>query len=63
MPKRPLQDARLIALFILGCFVLTYPLLSLFSRDVTFFGIPLLYAYLYGAWLALIVLAGLVARH
>ncbi|MBS1189867.1 MAG: hypothetical protein H6R10_1659 [Rhodocyclaceae bacterium] len=62
MPKRSLQDARLIALFLLGCLALTYPLLSLFSRSGTIFGIPLLYVYLYGAWATLIVLAGLATR-
>ncbi|HET9596093.1 MAG TPA: hypothetical protein VFP65_10955 [Anaeromyxobacteraceae bacterium] len=45
---------RLTALFVLGCVLLNYPVLSLFSRPVEVAGIPLLYAYLFGVWLVLI---------
>jgi hypothetical protein len=45
---------RLTALFILGCVLLNYPVLSLFARNVDIAGIPLLYAYVFGAWLLLI---------
>ncbi|MGE5621525.1 MAG: hypothetical protein ACM3VY_00720 [Candidatus Bathyarchaeota archaeon] len=62
VPKRSLRDVRLVALFILGGAVLTYPLLSLVSRNETILGIPILYAYIYGIWVVLIALAGLVTR-
>jgi hypothetical protein len=51
---------RLAAIFMMGCVALNYPILSLFSRRTTVAGIPLLYAYVFGAWLLLIVLAALV---
>jgi hypothetical protein len=42
----------------------SYPLLSIFNSDGTVFGIPVLYAYLFGAWALLIVLAILIVeRH
>lgn len=46
---------RLVALFLLGVLLFSYPLLSLFNTAVTVFGIPLLYAWLFGVWAALIV--------
>ncbi len=37
---------RLVGLFLLGCMLFNYPLLSLFNHPVSqVFGIPLLYAY------------------
>ena len=53
---------RLVALFVLGCLLLSYPLLSLFNTGGTLWGIPLLYIYLFGVWAALIVLMGLVVE-
>jgi len=53
--------ARLIILFILGLLFLNYPLLSLFSKKaVTFLSIPLLYAFVYIFWGALIVISFLI---
>lgn len=53
-------DARgaspLVAVFLLGCLLVSYPLLALFNVRVTVFGVPLLYAYLLCVWAALIVL-------
>jgi hypothetical protein len=55
--KRPhLTGQRLAAIFILGAALFNYPLLSLFDRPGEMFGLPLLYAYLFLAWLLLIVL-------
>jgi hypothetical protein len=45
---------RLVALFVLGWLLFSYPLLSLFNTAGVVFGIPILYAYLFGAWFALI---------
>ncbi|MDK9712787.1 MAG: hypothetical protein OEL86_01555 [Sulfuritalea sp.] len=50
-----LTAQRLAFLFLLGCFFFNYPLLSVFNRHGEFFGLPLLYAWLMGSWLALIV--------
>ena len=51
---------RLVALFVLGCLLFSYPLMSLFNSGGTLWGIPLLYAYLFGAWAGLIALMVLV---
>ena len=56
MAHRAVEAQRLVALFILGCLLFSYPLLSLFNTGGTVFGIPLLYAYLFGVWALLIVL-------
>jgi hypothetical protein len=53
------RQQRLVALFLFGVLLFNYPLLALFSRPVEVLGIPLLYAYIFGAW-ALFV--GLLAR-
>ena len=51
-----LTAQRLVALFLFGCLLFNFPLLAVFNRDVDVFGIPLLYAYIFGAWLLLIAL-------
>ena len=52
----------LIVLAIGGLLALNYPLLSLFDRDATVFGIPLQFVHLFGVWTLLIggiaILAG-----
>jgi hypothetical protein len=56
MGLRPEQSQRLVAVFALGCLLLTYPLLALFNRGGSVWGVPLLYAYLFGTWAVLIAL-------
>ncbi len=61
--KRPgLTGQRLIAVFLLGCLLLNYPLLALFNIDYSVFGIPLLYIYTFVAWAVLIALTALIAE-
>lgn len=60
MANRTLRGQRLVALFLLGCLLFSYPLLALFDADQRLFGLPLLFAYLFGAWALLIVLMMLV---
>jgi hypothetical protein len=57
-----LRAQRLLALFALGWLLLNLPLLTLWDRDVTVFGLPLLPAALFTGWALLIVLAGWVAE-
>jgi hypothetical protein len=57
-----LKHQRLVGLFVLGCLLFNYPLLALFSRDGTLFGIPILYAYVFIAWAAFIALVALLVR-
>jgi len=57
-----IKNQRLVALFLLGCLLFNYPLLSLFNNPVEIFGIPLLYAYLFAVWGLLIALMALVTE-
>ena len=54
------KGQRLVALFLLGVLLFNYPLLALFDRAATAFGVPLLYVYIFCAWAALIALLALV---
>jgi hypothetical protein len=60
MAKRSKQNKRLIALFFLGYLLFNYPLMALFNLPEVVWGIPLLYAYLFGVWVLLIVLVILI---
>ena len=60
--KTNLKRQRLIAVFLLGCLLLNYPLLSLFGSGGSVFGIPVLFAYIFGAWLLLIVVMAVVVE-
>jgi hypothetical protein len=60
MANRAVQAQRLAALFVLGCLLFSFPLLALFNAGGTVFGIPVLYAYLFGVWAGLIALMILV---
>jgi hypothetical protein len=57
-----LKNRRLAGVFLLGWVLFNYPFLSLFNRPTTLLGIPLLYAYVFGAWALVIVLIMLGAR-
>lgn len=60
MNRSRLTGQRLVAIFILGCVLLNYPVLFLFTRQVELHGIPLLYAYIFLAWAGLILLMAAV---
>ena len=62
MAPRAVKAQRLAALFILGCLLFSYPLISLFNVGGTIAGIPTLYAYLFGAWAGLIALMILIVE-
>ena len=53
-----MMNSWLVAAFLLGCLLFTYPILSLFNHDGMLWGIPILYLYLFAAWALLI---GLIA--
>jgi hypothetical protein len=53
---------RLISLFIVGCLLLNFPILSLFNIKGFLMGIPLLYLYIFTAWALLVVFIGLIMR-
>lgn len=51
-----IRNKRLIGLFLMGCIVFNYPILSLFNVDRLIFGIPLLYLFIFGVWFIFIFL-------
>ncbi|KAB2966687.1 hypothetical protein [Zoogloea sp.] len=56
MIKATLTGQRLVAVFLLGCILVNYPVLSVFNPDATWGGIPVLYLYVFGVWAAVIAL-------
>lgn len=60
---RQQSKEHIVILFIGGVVAINYPLLELFDRAWAPFGIPLLYFYLYFAWLLIIVLLIVVVQH
>jgi len=57
-----MTNSWLVAAFLLGCLLVTYPLLSLFDRGETVYGIPLLYLYLFAAWALLIAMMAIAVE-
>ena len=62
MQERERKGQRLIALFILGCVLFNYPVLSLFNVASEVFGVPVLYAYIFVAWALLVTLMALTVQ-
>lgn len=60
MNKPNVKGERLVALFLLGFLLFNYPVLALFNRPDMVFGVPVLYAYVFGAWALFIVLLACV---
>ncbi len=59
---QPRRRERLIALSIIGFLLLNYPLLAVFAKDVRLFGLPLLWVYLFAAWIGIIACTGVLLR-
>ena len=53
---------RFVALCMLGMVLFNYPILALFNVGGSLFGVPILYAYIFIAWAALIALMAYVAE-
>jgi hypothetical protein len=62
MSDSSVKSQRFIALCILGVLLFNYPILALFNVPGTLFGVPVLYAYMFGAWAGLIGLMALAVR-
>ncbi len=60
--RKGLAGQRLVAIFIAGVLLLNFPLLSLFDRSVSLFGLPLLHVYLFAVWGGLIVAVGWIVE-
>jgi hypothetical protein len=62
MREFDVRGQRLAALCLLGFLLFSYPLLAVFNVQATVLGIPVLYAYFFIAWAALIALMALVVE-
>lgn len=60
--RERMRSGRLTAVGAFALLLLNFPLLSLFDRPVRVFGVPLLWAYLFTLWAALIALIAYVVR-
>jgi hypothetical protein len=56
MTPENIKNKRLFCLFLLGCLIFNYPIISLFNHEIFIFGIPLLFVFLFCAW-GLIIIA------
>jgi hypothetical protein len=62
MIPRDLKGQRLAALAVLGWLLLTQPLLSIVDHPARIFGVPVLYAWIFGVWMLLIVLMAVIVE-
>ena len=62
MTRPGARGPRLACVFLLGVILFTYPLLAVFNVGGSVLGVPVLYAYLFGAWFLVIALAASVLR-
>jgi hypothetical protein len=60
--RQGLRNERLVALFILAWFAFHPPIITLFGANAMVLGLPVLYFYLFAAWLAVIVLVRVILR-
>ena len=61
LARRKREDSA-FALPVLGLLLLASPLLDLVAGDLQVFGIPAAYAYVFAAWIGLILLTRALAR-
>lgn len=59
--KRKLRDGALL-LPLFGAFLLLTPIITIFTGPITVFGLPLMFIYIFGVWLALVIVARAMAR-
>ncbi len=60
--RKGLAGQRLVAVFAAGLLLFNFPLLSLFDRPGSVFGVPLLHLWLFAAWGGLIALVAWIAE-
>jgi hypothetical protein len=54
MHRFEVKARRLFAVCMFGVILFNYPMLALFNVAATAFGIPILYLYIFAAWILLI---------
>jgi hypothetical protein len=57
------RSARLVALAVLALVLFGWPFLVVFDQPVRLLGLPLLWAWLFGAWVLVIGLVAAVVRN
>jgi hypothetical protein len=62
MEQFDVRGQRLVALCLLGFALFSYPVLAVFNVPATVLGIPVLYAWFFVAWGALIALVAMVVE-
>lgn len=62
MTLKARKNTRLVCLFLLGCVLFNYPVLSLFNLKAMLFGVPLLFLYVFSGWILLILLAAIATK-
>jgi hypothetical protein len=60
MPRRREVPRRLVAVFLLGCILFNYPMLSAFGQLPRLAGLPSVFIGLMLAWVAVIVLMAFI---
>jgi hypothetical protein len=56
------KTGRPVGIFLLGCVLFSNPFLTLFNYKILVLGVPLLFFYIFAAWLLLIMLIIGVAK-
>jgi hypothetical protein len=63
MTNDNVKNKRLVGLFLLGCLLFNYPLLSLFNLKRMLYSLPLFYLYIFTVWSAMIILLIVITNH
>ncbi len=61
-PRGAPKAARLTGAALLGFLLFNYPLLAIFDLHARVLGVPVLWAYLFTTWAALIAIAAAIVR-
>jgi len=62
MTSENIKNKRLFCLFLLGCLIFNYPIISLFNHELFIFGIPILFVFLFFAWILVIIAMVFITR-
>lgn len=60
MNRFMIRGQQLVAIFLVGCLLFNYPVLSWFSYDGMLWGIPVLFIYMFTSWTIVIGLMILI---
>jgi hypothetical protein len=61
-PSEEPRRAHLVAVSVLGGLLFGYPMLAVFDGPTTVLGVPVLWAYLFFAWAAVVALVAITVR-